>query len=114
MARQLKELRSLMPWTWDTRVESHPPGEAAMRDFEDCHNWNRGPRRPAQTPTGQAASSRKRAAKVIKLYCTPLSKKCAARQSLSPAWHAACAFDHPCLITDVAAKAGRLGRLGSA
>lgn len=24
--RQLKELRNLMPWTWDARKEKHPPG----------------------------------------------------------------------------------------
>ena len=24
--RQLKELRNLMPWTWDTNVDTHPPG----------------------------------------------------------------------------------------
>jgi hypothetical protein len=25
--RQLKELRSLMPWTWDSNRDKHPPGE---------------------------------------------------------------------------------------
>lgn len=24
--RQLKELRSLMPWTWDSNRDKHPPG----------------------------------------------------------------------------------------
>ena len=37
--RQLKELRSLMPWNWDSRVEEHPPGEKAMQDFEDVVNY---------------------------------------------------------------------------
>jgi len=25
--RQLRELRNLMPWTWDSKLENHPPGE---------------------------------------------------------------------------------------
>ena len=37
--RQLKELRSLMPWNWDARIEDHPPGEKAMMDFEDVVNY---------------------------------------------------------------------------
>lgn len=37
--RQLKELRRLMPWNWDARVEEHPPGEKAMQDFEDVVNY---------------------------------------------------------------------------
>jgi len=37
--RQLKELRRLMPWNWDSRVEEHPPGEKAMQDFEDVVNY---------------------------------------------------------------------------
>lgn len=37
--RQLKELRSLMPWNWDARIEDHPPGEKAMVDFEDVVNY---------------------------------------------------------------------------
>lgn len=32
--RQLKELRRLMPWTWDARIEKHPPGEKSLEDFE--------------------------------------------------------------------------------
>jgi hypothetical protein len=69
MARQLKELRGLMPWTWDSRLDTHPPGEAAMRDFEDCRwgvgNWTRGPRRASHVPATQAAPQRnKRSAKV--------------------------------------------------
>lgn len=34
MSRALKELRSLAPWNWDSRVAKHPPGEKALRDFE--------------------------------------------------------------------------------
>ena len=64
MARQLKELRSLMPWTWDSRLDSHPPGEAAMRDFEDCHSWTRAPRRHAASPAVHATPSRKRGSRV--------------------------------------------------
>ena len=64
MARQLKELRSLMPWTWDSRLDSHPPGEAAMRDFEDCHSWTRAPRRHAASPAVHATPNRKRGARV--------------------------------------------------
>eukprot|EP00884_Botryococcus_braunii_P014334 jgi/Botrbrau1/22901/Bobra.0065s0053.1 len=47
--RQLKELRNLMPWTWDTRLDEHPPGDAAMRDFQECFSWvgSRGPSRRA-------------------------------------------------------------------
>lgn len=39
VGRQLKELRSLMPWNWDARIEDHPPGEKAMMDFEDVVNY---------------------------------------------------------------------------
>ena len=53
-----------MPWTWDSRLDSHPPGEAAMRDFEDCHSWTRAPRRHAASPAVQAGPSRKRGARV--------------------------------------------------
>lgn len=34
MSRALKELKSLAPWNWDSRVAKHPPGEKALRDFE--------------------------------------------------------------------------------
>ncbi|KAI8102995.1 hypothetical protein M9434_005783 [Picochlorum sp. BPE23] len=43
--RQLKELRRLMPWNWDARVEEHPPGEKAMHDFEDIVNYRVGGRK---------------------------------------------------------------------
>ena len=33
--RMLKELRSLMPWNWDARVDVCPPGSAALRDFQE-------------------------------------------------------------------------------
>lgn len=39
MSRQLKELRSLMPWTWDARIEEHPAGESSLRDFKDVYRW---------------------------------------------------------------------------
>lgn len=29
-----QELRSLTPWNWDTKSAKHPPGQAALRDFE--------------------------------------------------------------------------------
>uniref|UniRef100_A0A7S3QXC0 Uncharacterized protein n=1 Tax=Dunaliella tertiolecta TaxID=3047 RepID=A0A7S3QXC0_DUNTE len=32
--RQLRELRSLTPWNWDTKAAKHPPGKQALRDFE--------------------------------------------------------------------------------
>ena len=59
-----------MPWTWDSRLDSHPPGEAAMRDFEDCHSWTRVPRRHAASPVVHATPSRKRGARVQpSAYC---------------------------------------------
>ncbi|KAK9814509.1 hypothetical protein WJX72_007088 [[Myrmecia] bisecta] len=58
MARQLKELRNLMPWTWDARVEDHPPGEAAMRDFQDAFSWTGRPSRNAHQPEAATASPR--------------------------------------------------------
>lgn len=39
MSRQLKELRSLMPWTWDARIDEHPAGESSLRDFKDVYSW---------------------------------------------------------------------------
>lgn len=47
--RQLKELRSLMPWNWDARIEDHPPGEKAMVDFEDVVNYRYDGRRRARS-----------------------------------------------------------------
>ena len=47
--RQLKELRSLMPWNWDARIEDHPPGEKAMMDFEDVVNYRYDGRRRARS-----------------------------------------------------------------
>ena len=47
--RQLKELRSLMPWNWDARIEDHPPGEKAMVDFEDVVNYKYDGRRRARS-----------------------------------------------------------------
>lgn len=29
-----QELRSLTPWNWDSKSNKHPPGQAALRDFE--------------------------------------------------------------------------------
>ena len=34
MSRMLKELKNLAPWQWDPRVTKHPPGAAALRDFQ--------------------------------------------------------------------------------
>lgn len=48
-----------MPFSWDSRVEEHPVGTAAMRDFQDAFGWSeRNPRTPG------AASARKRATPV--------------------------------------------------
>eukprot|EP00201_Polytomella_parva_P020385 CAMPEP_0175039320 /NCGR_PEP_ID=MMETSP0052_2-20121109/496_1 /TAXON_ID=51329 ORGANISM="Polytomella parva, Strain SAG 63-3" /NCGR_SAMPLE_ID=MMETSP0052_2 /ASSEMBLY_ACC=CAM_ASM_000194 /LENGTH=181 /DNA_ID=CAMNT_0016301115 /DNA_START=168 /DNA_END=710 /DNA_ORIENTATION=+ len=33
-SRLLKELKSLSPWQWDSKVIKHPPGAASLRDFE--------------------------------------------------------------------------------
>ncbi|GFR42955.1 hypothetical protein Agub_g3846 [Astrephomene gubernaculifera] len=30
----LKELKSLAPWNWDAQATKHPPGKAALQDFE--------------------------------------------------------------------------------
>lgn len=49
LGRQLKELRSLMPWNWDARIEDHPPGEKAMMDFEDVVNYRYDGRRRARS-----------------------------------------------------------------
>jgi len=49
VGRQLKELRSLMPWNWDARIEDHPPGEKAMMDFEDVVNYRYDGRRRARS-----------------------------------------------------------------
>jgi hypothetical protein len=53
--RQLKELRRLMPWNWDSRVEEHPPGEKAMHDFEDIVNYRiDGRKRRSHSIVGQS------------------------------------------------------------
>lgn len=59
MSRAIKELRGLMPFSWDSRVEEHPVGSAAMRDFQDAFGWSeRNPRTPG------ASSTRKRSTPV--------------------------------------------------
>ena len=30
----LSELKGLVPFSWDGRIDDHPAGEAAMRDFQ--------------------------------------------------------------------------------
>ncbi len=65
MSRQLKELRSLMPWTWDARIEEHPAGESSLRDFKGAFGWSRDDkgRRSGGTPrevSTPAPSARKR------------------------------------------------------
>ncbi len=59
--RQLKELRRLMPWTWDANLEKHPPGEKALKDFENVlsHQEQSRTRKVVSTTTktGPGASS---------------------------------------------------------
>lgn len=65
MVKGWGELRSLAPFSWDTRVDDHPPGEAAMRDFSDAYAFAKSAERPrrssgryAQTPTPSTKSKR--------------------------------------------------------
>ena len=65
MVKGWGELRSLAPFSWDTRVDDHPPGEAAMRDFSDAYAYASSTERPrrstgqyAQTPTPSSAKRR--------------------------------------------------------
>ncbi len=37
--RQLKELRSLMPWTWDSNRDKHPPGEERVMERGEGGEW---------------------------------------------------------------------------
>lgn len=63
MSRAIKELRGLMPFSWDSRVEEHPVGTAAMRDFQDAFGWSgRYPRTPG------AGTTRKRSTPVSPLH----------------------------------------------
>lgn len=69
------ELKSLSPWTWDARVEDHPPGEASMRDFRDQFSLSseRPTRRSTQTASTPGSTAVKRrargATKVLPVYC---------------------------------------------
>ena len=56
MVKGWGELRSLAPFSWDTRVDDHPPGEAAMRDFSDAYAYTSSTERPRRS-TGQYAQS---------------------------------------------------------
>ncbi|PRW33022.1 hypothetical protein C2E21_8020 [Chlorella sorokiniana] len=57
-SRQLRELQRLMAWSWDSRVEEHPPGEKAMHDFECVVNYQLDSRRRRTgTPSSAAAAS---------------------------------------------------------
>eukprot|EP00890_Picochlorum_soloecismus_P002085 jgi/Picsp_1/2878/NSC_01103-R1_hypothetical protein CHLNCDRAFT_54730 [Chlorella variabilis] len=59
--RQLKELRRLMPWNWDSRVEEHPPGEKAMHDFEDIVNYRMdGRKRRSHPVVGHAVTMKEK------------------------------------------------------
>ncbi|KAA6429743.1 MAG: hypothetical protein FRX49_00176 [Trebouxia sp. A1-2] len=66
MVKGWGELRSLAPFSWDTRVDDHPPGQAAMRDFSDAYAYARSTERPrrstgqyAQTPTPLTSTKRR-------------------------------------------------------
>lgn len=63
--KQLKELRRLMPWNWDARVEEHPPGEKAMQDFEDVVNYRIDGRKRRHAPvlSQETEKSKKKPAK---------------------------------------------------
>ena len=37
--RQLRELRNLIPFAWDDKLEDHPAGAAVLRDFKDVFSW---------------------------------------------------------------------------
>ena len=52
MVKGWSELKSLAPFSWDTRVDDHPPGEAAMRDFSDAYVYASSAERPRRS-TGQ-------------------------------------------------------------
>lgn len=52
MVKGWSELKSLAPFSWDTRVDDHPPGEAAMRDFSDAYAYASSAERPRRS-TGQ-------------------------------------------------------------
>ena len=58
--KQLKELRRLMPWNWDARVEEHPPGEKAMQDFEDVVNYRIDGRKRRHLPVTTEVKERRK------------------------------------------------------
>lgn len=47
-SRMLKELKSLSPWQWDTRVMKHPVGPGTLKDFEQVRG---GPHHTTPGPT---------------------------------------------------------------
>ncbi|KAI3430551.1 hypothetical protein D9Q98_005144 [Chlorella vulgaris] len=56
--RQLRELQRLMAWSWDSRVDEHPPGEKAMHDFENVLSFDLdNNRRRRCTPAGKDATA---------------------------------------------------------
>ncbi|KAK9807155.1 hypothetical protein WJX73_001083 [Symbiochloris irregularis] len=54
--RQLRELQSLIPFSWDERLEDHPAGAAALKDFQTAFQWQERPKR--RSTLSQPASGR--------------------------------------------------------
>ncbi len=75
MSRQLKELRALMPFSWDPRIEQHPAGKSSLRDFKDVFSFSVDEKgRRSGSGQGQVVATpappRKRLAKVRSVaYC---------------------------------------------
>ncbi|MCJ1423423.1 hypothetical protein MMC29_001306 [Sticta canariensis] len=59
-SRQLRELRGLLPFSWDDRLEDHPAGTAAMRDFQAAFAWDSASKRKPSTSAGVTPGSSKR------------------------------------------------------
>jgi len=84
-ARAAKEMASLAPWGWDAKVELHPPGSAARRDFQEVQAART---TPSKYSSVQMVAKKQRAEAAAKPAPKPAAKpapKPAAKPAPKPA-----------------------------